>query len=127
MRSLGLCAGGAVGDLLAEVVALAELLAKDFDDIFGVGVVLGEDQGLGHFGAAGKDFGEELVLEGSDDGADLVRGDHVAVELVGIVGEVVIKFPIVFAGCGGRDLARRSPPRPLEPACGDGGAMRYTS
>ena len=62
---LGLRAGGAVGDLLGEVVALAELLAHDFDDVFGVGVVLGEDEGLGHLGAAGKDFGEQLVAEGA--------------------------------------------------------------
>ena len=83
---LGLRAGGAVGDLLAEVVALAEFLAHDLDDVLGVGVVLGEDEGLGHLGAAGEDFGEQLVAEGADDGADLVRGDHVAVELVGVVG-----------------------------------------
>ena len=89
---LGIHAGGAVGDLLGEVVALAELLAEDFDDVLGVGVVLGEDEGLGHLGAAGKDLGEELVAEGFDDGADLVRGDDVAVELVGIVGEVVVEL-----------------------------------
>ena len=91
MRSLGCHPGGAIGDLLGELVALAELLAEDFDDVLRVGVVLGKDEGLGHFGAAGKDVGEELVPEGFDDGADLVRGDYVAVELVGIVGEVVIE------------------------------------
>ncbi len=95
---LGIHPGGAIGDLLGEFVALAELLAEDFDDVFRVGVVLGEDEGLGHLGAAGKDLGEELVLEGFDDGADLVRGDHVAVELVGIVGEVVVQlFPSLLA------------------------------
>lgn len=57
-------------------------------------IVLGEDEGFGDLGAAGKDVGEELILEGFDDGADLVRGDHVAVELVRIVGEVVVQsFP----------------------------------
>ncbi len=35
-------AGGAVSDLLGEFVALAEFLAQDFDDVFGVVVVLGE-------------------------------------------------------------------------------------
>ena len=44
-------------------------------------VVLGEDQGLRHLGAAGEDLGEELVPEGADDGADLVLGDDVAVEV----------------------------------------------
>ena len=81
MQVFGLLAGGLVGDLLAEVVALAELLADDLHDVLGVAVVLGEDQRLGHLGAAGEDLGEELVAEGADDGADLVVGDHVAVEL----------------------------------------------
>ncbi len=95
---LGRHPGGAIGDLLGEFVALAELLAKDFDDILRVGIVLGEDEGLGHLGAAGEDLGEEFLLEGFDDGADLVRGDHVAVELVGIVGEVVVQlFPSLLA------------------------------
>ena len=92
-------AGGAIGDLLCEVVPLAEFLAHDLDDVVGVGIVLGEDQRLGHPGAAGKDLSEELLLERLDDGADLVRGHHVAVELVGIVGEVVVElFPASGAG-----------------------------
>ena len=89
---LGLGAGGAVGDLLGEVVALAEFLAQDLDDVLGVVVVLGEEQGFGNLGAAGEDFGEQLVAEGAHDGADLVRGDHVAVELVGVVFEVVVEL-----------------------------------
>ncbi len=88
---LGRHPGGAIGDLLGELIALAELLAEDFNDVFRVGVVLGKDKGLRHLGATGKDVGEELVLEGFDDGANLVRSDHVAVELVGIVGEVVVE------------------------------------
>jgi hypothetical protein len=59
-------AGGAVGNLLAEVVSFAELLAHDLDDIVGVGVVLGEDECLRNDGAAGKDFGEEAVAKGAD-------------------------------------------------------------
>ncbi len=106
---LGTHPGGAIGDLLGEFVALAELLAEDFDDVLRVGIVLGEDEGLGHLGAAGKDLGEELVLEGFDDGADLVRGDHVAVELVGIVGEILVE-PLPA-------LCRASP---------DSSAARYT-
>ena len=107
MRSFGFRAGGAVGDLLGEVVALAEFLAHDLDDVLGVGVVLGEDEGLGHPGAAGEDFGEELVAEGADDGADLVRGDHVAVELVGVVAEVVVElFPALLAGVALLNLHR---------------------
>ena len=96
---LGCFAGGAVGDLLRELVALAELLAHDPDDVFGVAVVLGEDQRLGHLGAAGEDLGEQLVAEGAHQGADLVQGDHVAVELVGVVGEVLVQLlPAHLAG-----------------------------
>ena len=80
MRSRGLRAGDLVGDLLAEVVAPAELLADDLDDVLGVAVVLGEDQRLGHLGAAGEDLREQLVAERADDEPDLVLGDDVAVE-----------------------------------------------
>ena len=61
-------------------------------------VGLGEDEGLGHFFAAGED-GRQVVAEGADDGADLVRVDDVAVELGGGVGGVfVLLFPAFFAG-----------------------------
>ena len=89
---LGLLAGGAVGHLPAEVVPLAELLPHDLHDVVGVVVVLGEDQRLRHLGAAGEDLGEELLLEGADDGADLVGRDHVAVERAGVVGQVVVEL-----------------------------------
>ena len=119
---LGSHPGDAIGDLLGEFVAFAELLANDFDDVFRVGVVLGEDEGLGHLGAAGKDLGEELLFECFDDGADLVRGDHVAVELVGIVGEVVIQlFPSLLARVTFHLLDVRTCLN-LGAGCGDGGA-----
>ena len=54
---VGLLAGALRRDLLAEVVALAELLADDPHDVFGVQVGLGEDQRLRNFGAAREDFG----------------------------------------------------------------------
>ena len=78
---VGLPAGRLVGDLGGEVVALAEHLADDLDDVVGVRVVLGEDQRLRHLGAAGEDLGEEPVAEGLEHGADLVLGDDGAVEL----------------------------------------------
>ena len=53
----------------------AELLADDLDDVLGVAVVLGEDEGLGHLGAAGEDVGEQPVAERLDDEPDLVLGD----------------------------------------------------
>ena len=68
-------------------------------DVFGVAVVLGEDQRLGHLGAAGEDLGGQLVAEGAHERADLVHGHHVAVELVGVVGEVFVELlPAHLAG-----------------------------
>ena len=59
-------------------------------DIVGVGVVFGEDERLRHLIAARKDFREELVAEGLEHGADLIFGDHVAIELAGGVLEVLV-------------------------------------
>ena len=96
----GLFAGGPVGDLLGELVAFAELLADDLDDIFGVAVVFGEDERLWYFGPAGKDFAEKLVSVGADDGADLIRGNDVAVELVGVIFKLFVQLlPADGAGC----------------------------
>ena len=55
-------------------------------------VVLGEDQRLGHLGAAGEDVGGQLVAERAHEGADLVHRHHVAVELVGVVGELFVQL-----------------------------------
>ena len=57
-------------DLLGEVVT--RILAQDLDDVLGVVVVLGEEQGLGDLGATGEDLGELTWL--AHHGADLVRG-----------------------------------------------------
>src|ERR1043165_9547809 len=89
---------GFVSDLFAEGVSLGEFLADDIDDVVGVAIGLGEDEGLGDFGAAGKDF-RELVAEGFDDGADLVRNDNGVVELLGGIGRVFIGLlPAAAAG-----------------------------
>ena len=96
---LGLGAGGLVGDLLAELVPLAKLLANDLDDVLGVGVVLGEDEGLRYVGSAGEDLGGDLVTEGADDGADLIGGDAASIEFVGSVLDVLVgTLPADFAG-----------------------------
>ena len=89
---VGLLAGRLVGDLGGEVVALAEHLAGDLDDLVGVRVVLGEDQRLRHLAAAGEDLGVEAVAERLQHGADLVAGDDRAVELAGGVGEVLVEL-----------------------------------
>ena len=83
--------GGPVGDLPAEVVALAELLADDAHDVVGVAVVLGEDDGLGHVVAAREYLGEELVPKGLDDSPNLVFGNHVPVKLIGGVDQVLLE------------------------------------
>ena len=68
------------------------------DDVVGVGVVLGEDERLGQVGAARKHLGEDLVAERGEHGADLVRGDDIAVEVGGVIGEHLVElFPADFA------------------------------
>jgi len=52
--------GGLVGDLAAEGVAFVKHIATDADDAVGVGVGLGEDEGLGHPLAAAA--GEEGLI-----------------------------------------------------------------
>ncbi len=73
MRSLGVTPGGAVGDLLAEVVALAEHLADDVDDVLGVESSLAKMRVFGTSVRPGKISVKSLSLEGCEDGADLVR------------------------------------------------------
>ena len=94
LRLCGLAGDGVlrmIGDLFAEVVALAEDLAAEVDDVLGVGVVLGEDERLGHKRAAGEELGLHDVAIGAQDGADLVGHDDGAVEVgrrvIEIVGE----------------------------------------
>jgi len=55
-------------------------------------VVLAEDQGLRHLGAAGKQFVGQTVAIGFEHGADLVRHDDRAVEFQRGVGEVLVGF-----------------------------------
>ena len=93
-----------VSDLFAEGGGFAELLADDLDDVVGVGIRLGEDEGFRDLvfaiGAAAvrKDF-RQLVAEGLDDLADLGFIDDVAVErLVGIGFVFVLGFPAFGAG-----------------------------
>ena len=85
-----------IGDLLREIVATAEDLADDADDLLGVVVVFAKDQGLRYLAAAGKQLGEQAVAIGFEHGADLVRHDHRAVELLRRVGEVLFEFLIAL-------------------------------
>ena len=60
----------------------AEYLTGDADDVICVGVVFGKDEGLGNLSATGEGFGDHLVAETLEDGANLAFIDHIAVELV---------------------------------------------
>ena len=75
-------------DLFAEGVAFIKDFAHDIDDAVAVIVVFGEDEGFGDPGhsplfplSLGEALSEAAVFIGLDDGADLVRGQHAAVEL----------------------------------------------
>ena len=94
----GLRVRGPAGDLAAEVVAGAELLPDRLDDVVGVAVRLGEDQGLGKLAPAGEDVGP-LVAEGPDDCADLVGIDDRAVQLgCAVVLPLLLDFPSAGPG-----------------------------
>ena len=91
-----------VGDLFAEMVFFAEFLPDDLDDVVGMAVGLGKDEGLGHFKFAlfvlsvGKDFGQ-MLLECANDRANLVGIDHIVIELLLGIDHVLIQlFASVF-------------------------------
>ena len=90
---------GFVGDLLAERIALAIDLAHGLDDVVGMAVGLGKNQGFGRFAPGGEDRCLHRPLHGFDHQPDLVRVDDRAVQLSGAVGPVFIGFgPTLFAG-----------------------------
>lgn len=79
-----------VGDLLAEGVAFIEDFAHGFDNAVAVVVVLSKDQGFGHPfhgvampGSVGETVFQATVLEGLNDGSDLVGGQDTSVDLGG--------------------------------------------
>ena len=108
----GVVPGGLVGDLPAERVALAELLADDADNVVGVAVVLGEDDRLGHDAAVREYLREELVPERPYDGANLVFGHDIAIELVGGVDQVVLELLRAYRSESSGRAGRRSSRRP---------------
>ena len=88
---------GPVGDLLAKLVALAEFLAHGLDDVVGVAVGLGEDQCLRNFAAARK-YRRQLVAEGTDNRAYLIRVDEIAVKFPNAVGDIrILSLPAAAA------------------------------
>ena len=131
----------AVGDLLAETVAPTEDLARDIDDVLGVVVILGKNKGFRDMLPAREQFGEELVLEGPEHRADLVRRHDGAVQLLAgvflLLGELFlavlagVAVSLVHHGSGGDGaaLVREVSANPVDAGpdvdpVGHGGLMR---
>src|SRR5699024_4875467 len=72
---------GGVGNLFAELVSLAELVPNNLNNIIGVAVGLGKDQGFGDFLSPREQYREQVVPEGTNHGADLAGVDDVPVQL----------------------------------------------
>jgi hypothetical protein len=64
--------------------SLAEDPATNANDVVGMGIVLGKNERLGQVGAPGEHLGKDFVAKRGEHGANLVRRDHVAVEVGGI-------------------------------------------
>ncbi|MDW8415886.1 MAG: hypothetical protein RMK78_10555 [Thermaurantiacus sp.] len=77
---VGVYAGDTVGDLLGKVIVTAEHLAGNRHNLLGVMVILGEDEGLRHMGAAGEQHGGQTVPIGLQHRADPIRRQHGPVE-----------------------------------------------
>lgn len=93
---------GLIGDLFGEVVSFAEHFADEVHGVFGVGVVLAENEGLRDHRATGEKLGAQGFAEGGQDGADLVANHDGAVEVGRGKDEVVLGlFPAHRAGGAG--------------------------
>jgi len=68
-------ARGLVGNLGAEIIPLSEFFPHHFDDVLSMGIIFGEDEGLGHMGAAREDFCEQPFFESADNKTNLVLGN----------------------------------------------------
>ena len=89
----------AVGHLFAEGVALAVDFADDLDDVVGMAVGFGEDEGFWGLCAVGEDGCFHSRFHGHNHLADLAGVDHGAVQFFAVVGGVVFGFgPALFAG-----------------------------
>ena len=84
---------GSTGDFLTKLVAFAEFLPDNLNDIVSVAVRFGEDERFWGFPAVGKQDGE-IFSERSDNGANLAGVDHVPIHGGGVIGKVVVHlFP----------------------------------
>ena len=90
---------GFVSDFFAKFVALPELFPHHFDDVVGVAVVFGKNQGFGHFLTIWE-YHRQLVAERPNNGADLAWIDNIPVELLGGIGLIAILLLPAFTACG---------------------------
>ena len=90
---------GFVSDFFAKFVALPELFPHHFDDVVGVAVVFGKNQGFGHFLTIWEHYGQ-MVAEGTDNSTDLAWIDNISVELLGGIVFIAILLLPAFAACG---------------------------
>src|SRR5687768_16757186 len=90
-----------IGDLLAELIALAEHLTCNMDDVLRVAVILGKDQRLGHFAPARKQIDWQTIFECLKNCAYLIWRNYRAVELFRVIGKVLVEQ---FHALSARDL-----------------------
>ena len=90
---------GFVRNLFAKFVALPELFTHHFDDVVGVAVVFGKNQGFWHFLTIRENY-RQVVTECPDNGADLAWIDNIPVELFGGIVFIAILLLPAFAACG---------------------------
>ena len=83
---------GGVGNLFAELVSLAELIPDNLNNIIGVAVSLGKDQGFGDFRPPREQRSEQIVPEGTNHRADLAGVDDVPVQLGGPIVYIFIQL-----------------------------------
>ena len=91
--------GCLVGDFLSKIIPLCKFLTHDFNNVFSVAVIFCKNQGLGHLGAAGKNFRKKLVPKCTDNRAYLILCNHITVKFVGIIFKIFIQLlPANFSG-----------------------------
>ena len=90
---------GFVSDFFAKFVALPELFPHHFDDVVGVAVVFGKNQGFGYFLTIWEHYGQ-MVAERTDNGADLAWIDNISIKLFGSIVFIAILLLPAFTACG---------------------------
>jgi hypothetical protein len=82
----------AVGDFFTEVVALTKLFSHDFHDIFGMTIILRENQSLRDVGSSGEYVGKQPVPKGLNHQSDLVFSNNASIQFVSLVLKGIVKL-----------------------------------